>query len=90
MRCPECNHDKCIQLRTREKHLAGESCVVRRRKCMACGHRFNTFENFDLADPEGAFVISEVTQKIDEVASILKSYSSQQKTDARIHTVKTN
>jgi len=42
MQCPNCNSDgpsKCTDSRKRDNK------TVRRRECLACGHRFTTYES---------------------------------------------
>ena len=43
MKCPKCEHTKFEVLETR---TSGDG-IRRRRSCVACGHRFTTFERID-------------------------------------------
>jgi transcriptional regulator NrdR family protein len=43
MNCPKCGHEKNIVLETRPSTLRPE-WLQRRRKCSACGERWNTVE----------------------------------------------
>ena len=43
MNCPKCGHEKNIVLETRPSLLRPE-WLQRRRKCSACGTRWNTVE----------------------------------------------
>jgi transcriptional repressor NrdR len=43
MRCPACRGDDLRVLETRE----GDNAIRRRRRCAACGRRFNTTERID-------------------------------------------
>lgn len=49
MRCPSCQHgdDKVVDSR----EAAGGESVRRRRECLACGHRFTTYERVDVVMP---------------------------------------
>lgn len=42
MYCPECHHDKNRLVRFAEHKTY--NVLVRRRKCMECGHRWTTYE----------------------------------------------
>jgi transcriptional regulator NrdR family protein len=43
MNCPKCDHEKNLVLEARPSTLRAE-WTQRRRKCSACGHRWNTVE----------------------------------------------
>jgi transcriptional repressor NrdR len=47
MNCPQCEHGKFEVLETR---TSGDG-IRRRRSCVACGHRFTTFERIDRRIP---------------------------------------
>jgi transcriptional repressor NrdR len=47
MNCPQCEHGKFEVLETR---TSGDG-IRRRRSCVACGHRFTTFERIDRRMP---------------------------------------
>jgi transcriptional repressor NrdR len=47
MMCPGCQHEETKVVDSRD---AGD-CTRRRRECLACGHRFTTFERVELRLP---------------------------------------
>lgn len=49
MKCPFCKHDETQVIDTRLSE--DEFTVKRRRKCLSCDRRFNTFERIDLQLP---------------------------------------
>ena len=44
MRCPECKSDDNYVIDSRRAQEKGMNSVKRRRECMDCFHRWNTFE----------------------------------------------
>ena len=49
MHCPFCGH---VETKVNDSRLAGEGRQIRRRReCLSCGERFNTFETAELVMP---------------------------------------
>ena len=71
MKCPKCgaDDDKVLDSRSARDGAA----IRRRRECVACGHRFTTYEEIDRdevpADKIAELVMHEL-HKVDEVAYI--------------------
>jgi len=63
MRCPVCQKRNTRIERTRiGKDEHGDDFIKRKRVCCEadCGHKFDTYETYELADIEAAFKLSEV------------------------------
>lgn len=72
MRCPVCDEiwTRVIWARSRYDH-SGDPHVKRRRECTACGQRFNSYENYELADLEAAFRVAEALKILDKFRTVL-------------------
>jgi len=56
MRCPVCGAPNSRFVKARPKVTEdGDMFVHRRRECIHCGHRFSTFECYEVADTEAIF-----------------------------------
>ena len=56
MKCPACESNETKRKWTRHSTSEdGDPYTKRRRLCMDCGHRYTTFECYELADVEAAF-----------------------------------
>ena len=66
MRCPACQKRDNHVVKTREaKTLEDDDFIKRRRECDRCGHRFSTYECYELADCEAAFELAELRSTLD-------------------------
>ena len=72
MRCPACEHPESRVLRKELRHDGEDDYIARRRECLECGHRWSTFECFELADVESAFLIRDVLKDIDSIRAKLE------------------
>ena len=53
MRCPVCDCPHSRQVKTRPRvSQDGDHHVKRRRECLECKNRFNTYESYELPDIE--------------------------------------
>ena len=56
MKCPACDSKSTRRVWTKSRtDTEGDAYMKRRRECADCGHRFTTFECYELADVEAAF-----------------------------------
>jgi len=63
MRCPMCQkRNTRVDLTRIGKDEQGDDFIKRKRICRepGCGHKFDTYETYELADIEAAFKLSEV------------------------------
>jgi len=65
MRCPSCLHSKSDVTDSRPREAHGDEITWRRRKCRRCRFEWSTFEDYELADPEAAFVLADIARLID-------------------------
>ncbi len=67
MKCPKCGTwSKVKDSRPKFGRPDGNDHTYRRRECNECGHRFDTYECYEMADPELAMTVR------DDVLPLLK------------------
>jgi len=78
MKCPVCGSPNSRAIRTLSRSTKDDDTYTqRRRECYHCGHRFNTFECYEMADTEAIFkarsALSFVQSAEQELMSISQS-----------------
>ncbi len=73
MRCPICDYPHSRQIKTKPKTAEdGEHHVQRRRECLDCKKRFNTYECYDLPDTESDVKLEATREHMAKAFKILQ------------------
>ena len=72
MKCPACESKKTKRKWTRHSTSEdGDMYKKRRLECLDCGHRYTTFESYELADVEAAFRLRDAEPLIKQLRATL-------------------
>ena len=75
MNCPKCGNAQTRTIRTEQRATEDGGYTCRRRECVSCSTRFNTFESYEPADVEAIFRNREALDLLRKAQNLLASVS---------------